>query len=82
MRIGETEEERLVRLAKYRVCQERGHKTAYGLGATTLICERCGVHYEYVVKEDKTTLPTGRNRMIQGTNMSVWEECPVEVVFP
>lgn len=78
----ESEPERLVRLQRYRVCQREGHTAGYGLGSTIQVCSRCGVHYEWVLKEDRSTLPTGVNRMIPGTNMSQWEECPVEVIYP
>lgn len=81
MQINEPDEQRIQRLQQYRICQERGHEAAYGLGSTQ-VCKRCKVHYWYVLQEDVTTLPTGVNRMIPGTNMSKWQERDIEVVYP
>lgn len=81
MFLNESDEGRLQRLSQYRVCRERGHEAAYALGPIN-ICSRCQVRYQFVLQEELTSLPTGVNRMIPGTNISEWEECPVEVVFP
>lgn len=81
MFLNESEEGRLLRLQKYRICQATEHELAYALSGIN-VCVRCRVHYRFVLQEDPTTLPTGINRMIPGTNVSEWKECPVEVVFP
>jgi hypothetical protein len=74
--INERDSDRRKRLVEYQACQRRGHEAEYGLGAS-LICRHCHVSYKWVLEEDVTSLPTGVNVVIDGTNVAQWRETPL-----
>lgn len=73
MIVNESDGARRERLAQYRVCQQRGHKATSGLGEM-LICEYCGVWYQFVLQEECSSLPTGINRPIPEIGAVEWVE--------
>lgn len=73
MIINESDEKREKRLREYLICKKRGHMAEYGFGPYS-VCSYCGVHYQFVLQEEITTVPTGVNEQIPETNMTQWAE--------